>query len=1259
MDDTVPVKSVDGAIRKLKQVATQERGDSKLDDLLQAIEAFETRLKPAFLRMKSQETRISLLEAKQLEFDAIRAKANRTVTLDAEVAMLRIDQAESRKQVNAANERWSQALELVKEREADNLRVRRDAEATEQKSVDEVRRLKGYLERNYAARNQLAARIKDLEQERNALLEQHNTNPSRMDSMVDMNTDDENASRRAVFSPHRSSTSTIRAAKRATLDFEGVPGPGFQSSWTLPRGTKRKAEDEAKRRDFPLAVKNGRTTAAVHGKWDPEFSLESLRKSKRRPTLSAPFGSASLTLPGSLPVSNTDPISIAPKICYAEERAGGLRWSAFRSYVKRTLAAPAEACSTLVSETELSRVVSLPWKSNLAEADVEGKDEVDEVIVDRNWADCSETESILDTGDAVSSRKDASVGDVEAQRDPESAATAPSMLVRLLSRFKQFYMPRFSDTEEERVYQREMWGQSKRASLWASVFFVASAVSAVVHIESPVVLSDKIFYYGIGPAMSVPIIFFCAYDFPYNRSFFFQVFLAVSIWIWPIYETLYAYLCGAYTQNVTNPESHAFVCGSKNFLSTFYYTSALQAAALFGTNLKRLPASIGALLFLWSRFSANISAVRGVSSIRGSTEAVADVFNFLIFEFILLYMHYQKEQAAVFAATVPAADATGIAVRADEESAIERTASVELEAPTDIVRVPLNTALLAVQNMAGRPIAQDQELEFTALEGSLSMMSKVLNDVLDFNRMESGRLESLSRPYAFHKVLRSLFIPLKLATDARNLELVTDLDMRIDEVARRAAYLHMDVPPAQIAEHLQQQPSGPDAVGVVVGDESRLRQIVTNLASNACKFTPSGGTLTIRTRLVIPAFPNLPSSSSPTGSSTASAVTLQNEAAAAAPPERIVVRIEVSDTGSGIPPQDMVACKLFSAFNQTEQGRQQGGKGTGLGLALVRQIVKLSGGRLGLQSKVGVGSTFWVELPLGVGSQAMAMAPETPSSVADSPPVFTAISAAEAIDAATRLASQTPMISSRSSSALHGLMDQGESTSHSPVPTRTIGDTLTTVTDYSVPSSPSYTGPLALDDESRPADKEAEPAPNPPPPPQRRPTHVKLPSTGLGGLSAGKDPSALTGLPGLSARTPPAGLNVLVVDDDGMTRAMMSRLLERLGCIVVTAENGEVALGRILSADAPAENAETRFAVVFLDNQMPKMSGVKLVSHLRSLGRSDFVVGVTGNALLTDQQEYLEAGADHVLTKPVREASLKEMLALADARRRAGGDRIS
>ena len=143
-----------------------------------------------------------------------------------------------------------------------------------------------------------------------------------------------------------------------------------------------------------------------------------------------------------------------------------------------------------------------------------------------------------------------------------------------------------------------------------------------------------------------------------------------------------------------------------------------------------------------------------------------------------------------------------------------------------------------------------------------------------------------------------------------------------------------------------------------------------------------------------------------------------------------------------------------------------------------------------------------------------------------------------------------------------------------------------------------------------------------------------------------------TAVPGSSALYG-QGMRVLVVDDDPLTRRLMTRMLTRLGCKVTTAENGEIALDLILnpgasrptptsedtgstsgildgatSSSAGGGSDDPRYAIVFLDNQMPVMSGLEAVSQLRSRGRQDFVVGVTGNALLSDQEEYLDAGVD-------------------------------
>ena len=140
-----------------------------------------------------------------------------------------------------------------------------------------------------------------------------------------------------------------------------------------------------------------------------------------------------------------------------------------------------------------------------------------------------------------------------------------------------------------------------------------------------------------------------------------------------------------------------------------------------------------------------------------------DDMNFIIFQAFLLYVHYMRENVSGVLFRVSQAnsyvqaerrlytlrDQLKIQFKATQKAQInERKAADSKRRLTSYVfhevRVPLNTALLAVQNMeASGVVAKTQEIEFKELEGSLSMMSKVLNDVLDFNRMDSGRFESV------------------------------------------------------------------------------------------------------------------------------------------------------------------------------------------------------------------------------------------------------------------------------------------------------------------------------------------------------------------------------------------------------------------------------------------------------------------------------------------------------------------------------------
>ncbi|KAG1735881.1 Tco5, signal transduction HAMP domain histidine kinase [Suillus paluster] len=811
-------------------------------------------------------------------------------------------------------------------------------------------------------------------------------------------------------------------------------------------------------------------------------------------------------------------------------------------------------------------------------------DEVDEIVVDRDWTE--DMKSSLDhsehapekSGDShiegaqVGAGTGTSVGH-ESFTFPDNGGPFRQFLILLRwevwPAVHKFFHIRFYDKKTEERYQKERWFIRKPLAIWSAIFFIANWVIGASTIAAPITILDKSWLWGVVPAHTIPLLFLVVFDFPRDRPIPYQLLLMISTWSW--------YVCGYYNTDNT--------CGTKDYLATFYYTSALQTIALFGMRMDRTAAMVGSLSFF---------IISSIFFLPNKPIWIRNLLNFLLYHTFLLFVHYMHEN----------------------------------------VRVPLNTA-------------------------------RTVSDTLLSNRMDSGRFEILSKPYAFHAVMRSLFIPLRMATDARNLELVTYLDETIDKVARRAAYEVAGENLAKLEKDLDNKEDG-----IVLGDATRLRQIINNLARRKSELPESSdnprpkidtGEDAIEEVLCAPVDDPDPLPTPITSGGQGMELSTKK-----GPLKRIVVRIEVSDTGHGIPPREMAQGKLFSAFNQTEQGRQQGGKGTGLGLALVRQIVRLSGGRLGVRSKVGHGSTFWVELhpestlrekqrtfelagPLSVDlltscAPTQAVSTNIMQTMMDQGGLVQLNLPNAADDSESHLFSRT--ISELSSGAQLGL----------PLPTPPVDgsgqknlsspEMYSRVGNYSIDSSPTVVAdsPKTLDDATPlPAALSMTTRPDPPVRKSSVASHfsgsLPLPVSRKGS-GAGFDPPII----------------VLVVDDDRLTRTVMSRMLTRLGCHVSTAENGKIALEMIIGKTSrtrdernprvfdPSPDSERDrtdedgtengcvYDAVFLDNQMPVMSGLEVISKLREMGRGDFVVGVTGNALIHDQKEYSEAGVNQYVT---------------------------
>ncbi|KAG9090116.1 hypothetical protein FRC06_001217, partial [Ceratobasidium sp. 370] len=494
----------------------------------------------------------------------------------------------------------------------------------------------------------------------------------------------------------------------------------------------------------------------------------------------------------------------------------------------------------------------------------------------------------------------------------------------------------------EAHYLKERYYTKKRLAFATSLFFVLNWVLACALVPRPFQTVDYVFYYGVATVMTIPGPFFVLFDGYRRAPVAYQVWLALQTYMWAFYRLLFIHLCGFYGQ-------HPYLsCGARDFLGLFHFSAAFPVLALFGMHQHPFPAFVSAVCF---------AVLMGALVLPWQTSWARNLINFVVFQAFLLYLHFMYEGAE--RRLYKLRDQLKTQYRATQKAQVsERKAADSKRRLTSYifheVRVPLNTALLATQNMAAEmTLSREHDVEFNALEGSLSMMSKVLNDVLDFNRMDSGRFESVSKPYAFHTVMRSMLVPLQLAADARGLELLSEFDPAIDETIRKA---NRGDEAKRTASSEKSRELEDDEEAMVLGDEMRLRQIITNLASNAAKFTESGGKIFIRTKLVaaptrpsplltnsaasgvsgVSADAGSPASSSKSGTAhdeekkigsrdMASHHSRQSHQSGEKDRghhggdghsrerslEQIVVRIEVEDTGVGIRRKDLVDNRLF------------------------------------------------------------------------------------------------------------------------------------------------------------------------------------------------------------------------------------------------------------------------------------------------------------------------------------------------------------
>jgi two-component system sensor histidine kinase/response regulator len=499
------------------------------------------------------------------------------------------------------------------------------------------------------------------------------------------------------------------------------------------------------------------------------------------------------------------------------------------------------------------------------------------------------------------------------------------------------------------------------------------------------------------------------------------------------------------------------------------------------------------------------------------------------------------------------------------------------------IRTPMNVILGMIELAIDEDLPPEtRDYLQTAHDSARSLLSLV-NDILDFSKIDAGRLELQSSPFSIWDVVDGTARALVTSASEKGLELLVDT---------------ADTVPLYS-----------------VGDARRLRQVLTNLVSNAIKFTQRG-------EIVI-------------------GVSLQAESTT-----NTIVRFSVTDTGIGISEQDQQ--RIFAPFVQADSSTTRVFGGSGLGLTISSELISQMGGRLYIRSDVGQGSEFYFVARLGKTSVPTAIYQrKSPENVRErikrleGQRVLVVDDNAASRRVLTRLLASLSLDADAvegSSAALERL--QTSAAAAFPYDICLVDALMPTADGFTLadriasePNRPRTVLMLSSADRATFADRIRTLALDAilDKPVTRQPLAEAL-LTASFGTSSEADGSMVSS-------PSAASLRVLVVEDTPANQKVMKAILYKRGHRVTLANNGREAIERLY---------ERPFDVVLMDVQMPTVDGYQATSAIRQMEDSDRaqvpIIAMTAHAMQGDAERCLEVGMNGYLAKPIDARQLMEAI---------------